>query len=212
MYWPLSILVLMTAALNPAEKTALRMWFTYLAEAQYYVEPERRPKEISDCSSLVRYAFREAQARHDAEWRKRNPLPGAPGLPAAPLRTGPLFETPAGLAHFADAKTLMRRNCRRVGSDLGRARPGDLLFYEQPNERENGERENWHVMIYLGESQMEAGGGPWVLYHTGPAAGTAGEMRRLSVTELRNHPQARWRPVAGNGAFHGVYRWKVLED
>jgi hypothetical protein len=204
---PFFAFVAMAAALSPAEKTAFRMWFTFLAEAQFYVEPSARPKEIIDCSSLARYAFREAFARHDADWRRRNPLPLAPSLPEAPFRAGPLFETDSGLRHFADAQTLMRRNTRPLGRDLRRAAPGDLLFYEQLDDPAN-----WHMMIWLGDAQVEGGPGPWVIYHTGPVGKMTGEMRKLRLPELMQHPQPRWRPVEGNRAFRGVYRWKILED
>ncbi len=94
----------------------------------------------------------------------------------------------------------------RVGGDMSRARPGDLLFYEQLDKADN-----WHVMVYLGPSQIEPDGESYVVYHTGPVNKSAGEMRRLRVPELMSHPQPRWRPVPGNAAFKGVYRWKILE-
>ena len=111
---------------DPADRTAFRLWFTYLAEAQFYVDPARRPREIQDCSSLVRYAFRESFSRRDSAWIARNELPMVPALPAIQTRSGPLFVTPDGLRHFADAKTLMQENCRRIGDTLDRARPGNL--------------------------------------------------------------------------------------
>lgn len=189
-----------------ADRTAFRLWFRYLAEAQYYVEPEKRPKEIQDCSSLLRYAFRESFARRDAAWMARNDLPVIPALPSISPRSGPLFVTADGLRHFADAKTLMRENCVRVGGEMGRAQPGDLLFYEQLDQADN-----WHVMVYLGPSQIEPDGESYVVYHTGPVHKMAGEIRRIRVSELMKHPQPRWRPVSGNAAFKGVYRWKILE-
>jgi uncharacterized protein len=193
-------------ALKEADRTAFRLWFTFLAEAHFSVEPLKRPREIQDCSSLVRYAYREAFARHDAEWIRRNALPAVPGLPPLSGRSGPLFETGEGVRHFADAETLMRRNCVRVSEDLSRARPGDLLFYQQ----EPGAG-GWHVMVYLGVSQLEPDGERYVIYHTGPVRGKPGEIRRPSVSELMRHPEPRWRPVRGNPAFRGLYRWKILE-
>lgn len=192
---------------GPAEREAFRLWFTFMAESQYFLAPQERNEEVKDCSSLVRYAARESLSVRDAAWRRRNPLPAAPALPAIGARSGPLFLTPSGLRHFADAKTLMRYNCTRLGDNLERARPGDLLFYEQPEEREN-----FHVMVYVGPSHFEAGSQKYVVYHTGPVGRHPGEVRRLSISELRNHPQPRWRPVAGNIAFRGVYRWKMLEE
>ncbi len=191
---------------DPAERESFRLWFTFLAEAQFYLDPAERNREVTDCSSLVRYAFRESFAARGPDWRRRNPLPAAPALPGLRARTGPLFVTPDGLRHFADAKTLMRYNCVRLGDDITRARPGDLLFFEQP-----GEAENFHVMVYLGASQFEPGPERYVVYHTGPVGQHRGEVRRLTTTELRKHPQPRWRPVSGNMTFRGLYRWNMLE-
>lgn len=191
---------------DQADRTAFRLWFTYLAEAQYFVDPGKRPPEIQDCSSLVRYAFRESFSRRDSAWIARNELPMVPALPAIQTRSGPLFVTLEGLRHFADAKTLMRENCNRVGDTIDRARPGDLLFYQQQDQANS-----WHVMVYLGRSQIEPDNNKYVVYHTGPVNKSAGEIRRLRVEELMRHPQPRWRPVPGNSAFKGVYRWKILE-
>lgn len=197
--------------LDSADQRAFRLWFSFLAEAQFFNDPERRPRDITDCASLVRYAFREALSRHDPQWMERNALPTVPALPAIQSLSGPLFITPEGLRHFADAKNLMRHNTRRVGSTLERARPGDLLFYEQPDQISS-----WHVMVYLGKSQLESGVENWVVYHTGPVTQSAskhpGEMRRLRLSELLAHPQPRWRPVAGNPAFLGIYRWNILGE
>lgn len=190
-------------AVDPADRTAFRLWFSFLAEAQYYLSPAERPREVKDCSSLVRYAYRESFARRGPDWRRRNPLPAVPALPEISPRGGALFATPEGLRHFADAQTLMRENCRRLGNTLDRAQRGDLLFYEQSD--------GWHVMVYLGESQLEPDGQRYVVYHTGPVGKHPGEVRRLSVPELMNHPQPRWRPAPGNAAFRGLYRWRILE-
>ena len=66
-------------------------------------------------------------------------------------------------------------------------------------------------MVFLGRSQIEPANGIFVVYHTGPVNRKAGEIRRLRLDELMRHPQPRWRPVPGNSAFKGVYRWKILE-
>jgi hypothetical protein len=49
-----------------------------------------------------------------------------------------------------------------------------------------------------------------VVYDTGEDHGKAGELRRVTVAELLDHPQAQWRPVEGNPNFLGVYRWNIL--
>jgi hypothetical protein len=58
------------------------------------------------------------------------------------------------------------------------------------------------------------GGQASVVYDTGPlghdAHGKAGELRRVALAELLNHPQPQWRPIAANPNFLGVYRWNIL--
>ena len=65
-------------------------------------------------------------------------------------------------------------------------------------------------MIYLGRSQVEPGSEQYVVYHTGPDGNSPGQIKRLSMAELLDYPDPRWRPVASNPAFLGVYRWNIL--
>ena len=88
---------------------------------------------------------------------------------------------------------------------MSRARPGDLLFF-----RQDGGDMPFHAMIFLGRSQVEPDSEQFVVYHTGPDGKYAGRDRRLSVAQLLNYPDARWRPVPSNPAFLGVYRWNIL--
>lgn len=196
---------------HPADRYAFRAWFTYLAEAQFFLEDKRRPAEIQDCSSLVRYAYREALRRHDAAWLAAHPLPSIPALP--PLRNYRpdlvnLFHVSINeYGQFADARTLRRWNCFRTGADLNTARPGDLLFFEQRAQAEFPH----HVMVFVGKSHFGEGG-PWIVYHTGPSGSTAGIVRRVTVKELLHHPEARWRPVQSNPNFLGIHRWNILRE
>jgi len=54
------------------------------------------------------------------------------------------------------------------------------------------------------------GGETLVVYNTGEDHGTKGEMRRVTLGELLDHPQPQWRPLSGNPNFLGVYRWNIL--
>jgi uncharacterized protein YfaT (DUF1175 family) len=194
--------------------------------------------EIDDCAALLRFAYREALREHDAAWAHAMALP-APATsgdiqqyqyPYTPLGAA-IFRVHGGsfaaddlhdatFAEFADAATLWRRNTFFVGRNLSRARPGDLLFF-----RQDAARMPFHAMIFLGRSQVEPGSEEFVVYHTGPTllranVGRAGErgangdfkgqIKRLSVADLLNYPDARWRPIASNPAFLGVYRWNIL--
>ena len=49
-----------------------------------------------------------------------------------------------------------------------------------------------------------------VVYDTGEDHGKAGELRRVALSELLDHPQPQWRPLPGNPNFLGVYRWNIL--
>jgi len=194
------------------DRLAFRHWFTLLAEAQYYRGNSASP-EIDDCAALLRFAYREALRGHDAAWARAMalPAPASSGdihqyqYPYTPLGAG-LFRVRNGNFQQDDLhETLWRRNTFSVGRSLNRALPGDLLFF-----RQGDGRMPFHAIIFLGRSQLGPGSEQFVVYHTGPSRGSKGEIKRLSVAELLNYPDARWRPIASNPAFLGVYRWNVL--
>ena len=205
---------------DPADQAAFRQWFTTIAEFQAIRPRADVPPEITDCASLLRYSYREALKRHDDTWFLSTgievaALPGeirAWRYPDTPLGAG-LFRVHPGsfeaadatngaFAQFADAKTLVERNAYFVSRDLHQAQPGDLLFY-----RQFGQSSPWHSMIVI-----RIGGQSAVVYDTGPLdhSGKPGELRRVLLVELIDHPQPQWRPIPGNPNFLGVYRWNIL--
>jgi uncharacterized protein YfaT (DUF1175 family) len=189
-----------------ADQRAFRSWFTFLAEVQAYAPPAA---EINDCAALVRYSYREALRRHDAQWATAINLPLVPSLPDVRAAVYParFRVSDSEWAEFADAKTLERFNAYFVTRDVARAQPGDLLFFRQLSQRMP-----FHVMIFIGRSQVEPGPTPWLVYHTGPSSDSKGEIRRVSVAELKRHPSPQWRPLEGNPNFLGVYRWNILRS
>ncbi|MGO9302382.1 MAG: DUF1175 domain-containing protein [Candidatus Korobacteraceae bacterium] len=207
---------------DPSDRVAFRRWFTLLAEAQYF-RGRTLPAEVDDCAALLRFAYRETLRPHDSAWAHEMALPAPASAsdiqqyqyPYTPLAAA-LFRVRGGsfqandlgdgaFAQFADVETLWRHNTHFVGHDLARARPGDLLFF-----RQDGHRMPFHAMIFLGRSQIEPGHEQYVVYHTGPSARSAGEIRRLALAQLLNYPDPRWRPLADNPGFLGVYRWNIL--
>ena len=211
---------------SAADKDAFRQWFTAIAEYQALRPVQELPPEVSDCAALLRYAYRNALQAHTAAWLKENRLEGLAFLPSVrkysyphtplgaalfrvhpPDEGGPLR---ASFAEFADAHTLQQFNTFFVSRDVRLAQPGDLLFYRQLEQNSP-----YHSVIFVGHSQFIKGGpedGSILVYHTGPSGKSPGEMRRVSLSQLLQHPSPRWRPVAGNSNFLGVYRWNILKD
>ena len=222
---------------SATDRQAFRHWFTLIAEHQAAAGPgvpREIRQEINDCAALLRYSYREALRRHDAAWARDTALDAAPAAadiekyqyPYTPL--GPrVFRVAQGsfqpadlndgtFAEFADAKTLVMANAHLVGRDVRKALPGDLIFFRQPEfsqpeSRHFDQGSSFHSMIFIGRSSYGPGD-EWVVYHTGPLGGAPGELRRVQLSSLLQHPNARWRPLPGNPNFLGVYRWNILRE
>jgi uncharacterized protein YfaT (DUF1175 family) len=220
--WTVSVVValLLTAvsgplravALDDTDRAAFRSWFVFLADAQF----ERRTSDVVDCASLVRHAYREALRPHTPGWHReqRLPLPVAfPDVRQAPPATKDgawlLFRVrrePEVFAEFADADTLIRHNTRRIGRDAHAAQPGDLLYFRQEDAASPA-----HLMVVVGESRFDPARRDWLVYHTGPDGDSPGEVRKVALADLERHPSPRWRPIAINPAFVGVFRLAILD-
>ena len=196
---------------DESDRAAFRAWFVLLADAQF----ERQTADVTDCAALVRHAVREALRAHTPEWVRRSGLPFTPQF--AEVRSAPragsdglrLFRVTSGssptYAEFADAKTLISLNSQPLGRDTRALRAGDLLYFRQP-----GQREPDHLMVFVGRSHFDPEGDDWVVYHTGPLDGGPGEVRKVQLSTLAQHPAARWRPIASNPNFIGVFRLGLL--
>ena len=196
---------------DASDRAAFRSWFVLLADAQF----ERPAPEVIDCAALVRFAYREALRAHTPEWARRIDLPFTPTFPD--VRSGPkpgangwpLFRVSPGASarygQFADARTLIRLNTRALGRDVSAAQPGDLLYFHQPEQQQPD-----HVMVFVGRSFFDPGAHDWVVYHTGPSADGPGEVRKVRLRDLQQHPSPRWRPLTVNRQFVGVFRLAAL--
>lgn len=204
---------------SAADRSAFRDWFAALADAASGLAPTERPPEITDCAALLRWCYRNALHAHETVWMASMPLRAMPPLPSVrqyaypdtPLGAG-LFRVRAGaygpgdatdgsFAQFADARTLWQRNTFFVSRDVRAAQRGDLLFYRQLEQNSP-----FHSMIVTGSADE------WAVYHTGPIGSGPGEMRRVLLTDLLQHPDSRWRPLPENSNFLGVYRWNILGE
>jgi len=211
---------------SPADRLAFRQWFAAIAEYQALRPTAELPPEINDCAALLRYAYRGALHAHNQAWLEENRLEPLAFLPSVKKYAYP--HTPLGavlfrvrpplspedlkssFAEFADARTLVHFNTFFVSRDVRLALPGDLLFYRQLEQNSP-----YHSITFVGRSQLikgEDADDPILVYHTGPIDKSPGEMRRIQLSQLLQHPSPRWRPVPGNSNFLGVYRWNILRD
>lgn len=196
---------------DASDRAAFRSWFVLLADAQF----ENATSEITDCAALIRFAYREALRAHTPEWARRVALPFTPTFPDVrfgpkPSEDGwPLFRVSAGstprYAEFADARTLITLNARPLGRSVAALQPGDLLYFQQPEQSQPD-----HVMVFVGRSFFDPDARDWVVYHTGPSADGPGEVRKVRLRDLQQHPSARWRPLLSNRQFVGVFRLAAL--
>jgi len=213
---------------TPADQEVFRRWFVLIAEFQALRPAAELPREINDCAALLRYSYRNALREHDAAWSREAGLVPPFALsslekyhyPVTPLSAA-IFRIRPGrflaedrnngtFAEFADARTLKDFNTHFLSRDIRAARPGDILFYRQLEQNSP-----FHTMVFVGHSPWANAGGPAIsedaiVYHTGPIGKAPGEMRRLRLADLLQHPSPRWRPVSGNSNFLGVYRWNIL--
>lgn len=208
------------------DRQNFRHWFTWIAEMQFYKLSDEWNTGQRDCAGLVRFAWRESLRKHDRAWYQRmgeNYDPVAPdvsvNLTSEPLREK-LFRTLPGnyasrdvaegkFSEFADAQTLKMFNATFVGRDRQQAQPGDLLFFHQPWVQ----KFPYHVMIFLGEPRLASESArDWVVYHTGASPQDAGEVKKVRLSVLDQHPNKRWRPLSSNPNFLGFYRLKILNQ
>jgi uncharacterized protein YfaT (DUF1175 family) len=218
-YLPLLLLlVFATTSVNAqvrltdaSDRTAFRSWFTLLADLQF----DQPAAEVTDCAALVRFAYREALRAHTPEWTRRLALPFTPTFPDVrsgpkPTANGwPLFRIapgdPGRFAEFADARTLVALNSRPLGRDIAALESGDLLYFRQP-----GQSQPDHLMVFVGRSLFDREHDDWVVYHTGPSDEDPGEVRKVRLADLLQHPAPRWRPLPSNQQFVGVFRLAIL--
>jgi hypothetical protein len=211
---------------DPTDRDRFAAWFCAIAESQFYGVWDGWIAEQRDCAGLVRFAWREALARHDPAWfakAGRNfsfPMPDVaafrvpeiPFLGDRPFRIRP----PGGTFHrddfsaFADAQHLLAYNVVPVTGGLAEARPGDLLFFRNDDLDLQDPADRMHIMIWLGERPDSSGERrPMLVYHTGSLR--TGEVRRTPLAVLLAHPDSRWHPVPGNPSFLGVFRPAIAD-
>lgn len=201
------------AGIDQGDREAFRRWFVALLEDQLErLSPAWEPGQ-RDCAGLLRFAFHEAWGPHTPAWKERLSYTGTfvakdPSVQlAGPWRGA--FPTPEGWRPFAKGAFLRDLACVPLSREPLEGQPGDLLFFSRPGARLTPD----HAMAF---GRPDPDGTPVLIYHTGAeGSGTsrdAGNMRRVRLTDLLQHPDPSFRPQPENPAFLGLYRWKVLAE
>ena len=219
---PTSLSPPIAGLLDAKQSECFRAWMTLMVAEQLRTGPSPRWYH-RDCAGLARFAVGEALRAHDLAWRKANGLLGRRLPPEVDLRPEQqtLREGWTGLdgqkQSFVTAQILIQNNSRLLGREAAMARPGDLLFFDQGDEQ--------HLMIWMGS---------WIAYHTGqgPAvvapltprrAGKAKNdadrqdkpkldngLRAVTLADLLQWKDTRWRPRDDNPNFSGFFRLAFL--
>ncbi len=206
------------------DRRAFSAWFTAIAEAQFYAPDPRWEPIHRDCAGLIRFAYKEALRRHDRSWfehtpylhRAANPDVRRYHYPDVPVIGERLFRVSPGayserddpqvdFSPSASARMLWEHNTVFVSLSAERARPGDLLFFHDPERH----RSPMHSMILLDPEDI--GERRRVVYHTGQGDDGPGEVRLVRLATLNAHRDESWHVRADNPHFLGFFRWKILE-
>jgi uncharacterized protein YfaT (DUF1175 family) len=185
------------ATLTPEQARAFRAWMVRVIDAQIARGPSPR-WQGRDCAGLVRFAVAEALRPHDLAWRRASGIVGRlpPELSLTEeqkaLRHGWRLAD-GSRAAYVGALELVQENAAFVSKDVNRARPGDLLFFDQGDDQ--------HLMVWTDR---------YVAYHTGTSDRRDDGLRAVSVRDLMAWRDTRWQPAADNPNFLGVYRLRFL--
>ncbi|MGC5704172.1 DUF1175 family protein [Pseudomonas sp. NFXW11] len=185
-------------ALDVQQSQVFRAWFVRIAQEQLSQGPSPRWYQ-QDCAGLVRFAANEALKVHDSKWLRANGLSNRYLPPELQLSEGQRalaqqWQQGGGKqGPYVNAIKLIQFNSQLVSRDLGQARPGDLLFFDQGDDQ--------HLMIWMGRN---------IAYHTGTTTPTDNGMRSASVQQLMTWKDTRWIPDPANPNFIGIYRLNFL--
>jgi uncharacterized protein YfaT (DUF1175 family) len=208
------------------DRDSFRLWFTAIAETQFYQLSDQWNAAQRDCAGLARFAMREALRRHDRVWFQKmgqgyeTVAPDVGGFDLDHNAMGEkIFRTDFGsfqesdlrngrFSEFADGRTLKNFNSVFVGRNRREAQRGDLILFYQPWVQ----KYPYHVMIFLGAARIAPNGAQdWVVYHTGSSPIDEGTVKKVELSVLDHHPDPRWRPLESNRNFLGFYRLKILQ-
>lgn len=184
--------------LSTEQSHLFRLWFSAIVRQQIKQGPSKRWQH-RDCAGLVRFAVNETLREHDLKWRKASGFE-IKNLPPEIILTQKQKEirnqwvlNDGRKSAYVSALGLIQNNSILVGKNINQAKTGDLLFFDQA--------EDQHLMIWLGNL---------IAYHTGTVTPTDNGLRVVSIQDLFNWKDTRWRINQNNPNFIGFYRFAFL--
>lgn len=187
-----------TIRLDAEQSRVFRAWMVRLINEQMRQGPNPRWFH-RDCAGLVRFAVNEAFKPHDAKWLRSNGMSNRSLPPDIHLRSEQLSllqgwtQLNGKRTSFATAQVIIQRNTRFVSKDLNQALPSDLLFFDQGDDQ--------HLMVWMGR---------YITYHTSTETKTDNGLRTVTIQQLMQWKDTRWRPQQSNPNFIGVFRLAFL--
>ncbi len=115
---------------DPEDQTAFRDWFVWLAEAQYFLPPAVRRREVDDCAALIRFAYREALRKHNNDWIDSIGLPEYPAFDSVEKYSIPGHAARRRAVPRTARALPGRRSARRSFSSVCRCT--DALAFQRP--------------------------------------------------------------------------------
>jgi uncharacterized protein YfaT (DUF1175 family) len=184
--------------LDTEQSNVFRAWMVRIINEQVRRGPNPRWYH-RDCAGLVRFTVNETFKRHDAKWLWNNGISSRALPPELNLRADqkPLLQGWIQLNGkrdpFATAQVLIQKNTLFVSRDLNQARLGDLLFFDYGDDQ--------HIMVWMGNH---------IAYHTGTETKTDNGLRAVTIKQLIQWKDTRWRPQQSNPNFIGLFRLAFL--
>jgi uncharacterized protein YfaT (DUF1175 family) len=223
-------LVANRVVLDGPQSDFFRAWMTLVVADQIQRGPSPRWSH-RDCAGLVRFAVREAFRRHDARWVRANSI-AVRNLPPElvlraeqePLRAG-WVAGDGSVQDYVGAFALIAHNSRPLGKEVAMARPGDLLFFDQGNDQ--------HLMVWMGR-WIGYHNGQTPVYANAvepkvpkvpkrsaqpplkpqspqlPQSPQDNGLRAVTLAQLLQWKDTRWRPQEDNPNFVGFFRLAFL--
>ena len=200
--------------LDAQDRAAFLAWFTLLADAQFY----RATSDVTDCAGARAARGTRSPPRSHARVAAPHRHPGRARPPRVARAPDRRRRQPADFPRLRHHTGPLRRICRRrarsfvstpslVSRDVGRGqarRPAGLpAGRPAPARAPDGVR--GQVGVRAGAGRLD--GLPHRARTRPPARPARCGRHRLPI--YGSIPSPRWRPVAGNPAFLGVYRLRI---